>query len=60
MLQVEPPLAETHALLSQWYSAFLLAATVPCFVGTVLSSMLLLYIEPLDDRAANNFVGAYL
>lgn len=57
MMQSELPGDEPRALLSQWYQIFLYAAMVPCFAAVVLSSMLLLYLEPLDEVASVSFVG---
>lgn len=57
MMQSELPGEEPRALLAQWYQIFLYAAMVPCFAAVVLSSMLLLYIEPLDEAASISFVG---
>lgn len=60
MIQANNPLGESTALLSQWYQLFLLAAMMPCFAAVVQSSMLLLYIEPLDLKAATNFIGTFI
>ena len=57
MMQVDSPIDEPRALLGQWYQIFLYSAMVPCFSAVILSSMLLLYIEPLDESAAVSFVG---
>lgn len=57
MMQVDPPVEEPLALLGQWYQVFLYAAMVPCFAAVVLSSLLMLYLEPLDEYAALAFIG---
>ncbi|KAG8457150.1 hypothetical protein KFE25_004117 [Diacronema lutheri] len=60
MMQVDSPIDEPRALLGQWYQIFLYSAMVPCFSAVILSSMLLLYIEPLDESAAVSFVGTFV
>ncbi|KAJ1624094.1 hypothetical protein T492DRAFT_845012 [Pavlovales sp. CCMP2436] len=59
---VDKPLDEANALLSRWYEIFLFAAMVPCFTSVVhvQASMLLLYIEPLDEAASIQFIGTFV
>jgi len=60
MVQVDTPLDETDRLLAQWYMIFLVSSMVPLFASVIMSSMLLLYVEPLDEDAALSYIGAFL
>lgn len=39
---------------------FLVASMVPLFGAIIMSSLLLLYIEPLDDSASISFIGPFM
>jgi len=63
MVQADSPLEGTGsnaALLAQYYMLFLVTSMVPLFGAIVMSSLLLLYIEPLDDSAAIAFIGPFM
>lgn len=60
MEQVDIPLEEETALLAQWYQVFLLAALVPCFSAVIQASLLLIYLDPLDEAATVAFVGNFI
>lgn len=60
MVQAEPPLPDTDRLLPQWYVVFLLASMTPCFLAVMVASVLLIYLEPLDEEASVGYIGYFL
>lgn len=55
MLQADAPQDNAERFLSRWYQIFLLAGLVASFVSICQASVLLIYIEPLDNHAAALF-----
>lgn len=64
MVQVDPPI-QSHPgrMICQYYQLFNIMALFLCFLGSMLSSMLLQYITPLDEDASfvyfKNFIDYF-
>ena len=58
MLQADPPTDEVSAIINQWYVCLLLSAAFLTMVALSVSVICLIYIEPLNDRAALHLIDS--
>lgn len=57
MLQADVLWDDADRVLAQWYNALLVISIALTILGACISSMCLMYVEPLDQKAALQCVG---
>lgn len=56
-LQAGQPTGNRHTLLSQWYLIFNMIGVFYALMSTIMSSLCLMYLQPLKDDAVEDFIS---